>query len=297
MKILVTGASGLVGSKLTQELIRNNFEVVVFTRNPESYREKVKLPVEVVSTLGPELIETIDAIIALAGENIGSSRWTDSKKKLVLKSRVEGINGLKYAMSSAKKFPKIFISASAIGIYDQDGFLKEVCDQWEEAIFNVYSFYKNKQECRIVAIRTGVVMSLHGGALSKMIVPFKFGLGGILGNGEQYVSWIHEDDLIKIYILAINNSELKGAIDAVAPHPVTNKELTKTLGSLLHLPTLFPVPAFMLKIILGEMSSLLLNSCKITPEKIIQYGMIFDHPRITEALKALGVGEVKKFQK
>lgn len=295
MKILITGASGLVGSHLMIAFLRKNYEVIVHTRNPKSFREKFNYPVEIVSTLDPELFTDIDAVVALSGENVGQGRWTEQKKERILRSRLEGISQIKYAMSCAKKFPKIFISASAIGIYDQNGFLKKVCEEWEQAIFDVYSFMQDSSQTRVVAMRTGVVLSNSDGALAKMRIPIALGIGGPIGSGQQYVSWIHIEDLCNMYVYCVENDTVQGPIDAVSPHPVTNKELTKALGVLMKRPTFFYTPSFIIRLALGEMADLVINSCHITPEKIQNLGFSFLYPRLMEALKHLGVGEQKNF--
>lgn len=296
MKILITGASGFIGKALIPELLLKNHEIIIHTRNPEKYKSEFSWPIKVVDSFDIKIIEEVDAIIALAGENVGQGRWTSSKKDKILNSRVSSILDIKMAMQSAKKFPKIFISAAAIGIYDPPGsFLKEVCEKWEKEIFNIYSFLQNNTDTRVVAVRTGVVLGSDGGALEKMVMPIQWGVGGFLGDGNQYMSWIHIDDLVNIYITCLENPKINGSIDATAPNPVTNKEITRTLAKLLHRFVFLPAPSFILRIVLGEMSDLLLISSKIIPEKMLSLGFNFKYPQILEALKSLNIGELKQF--
>jgi uncharacterized protein (TIGR01777 family) len=295
MKILVTGSSGLVGSALIPFLKLGHHQVVKLVRARSTLKSD-----EVAWDLdkgidNPELLEGVDAVVHLAGENIASF-WTEKKKKQILESRVRGTKLLCQSLSRLKKPPEVLISASAIGYYgnraDQiltessskgEGFLADVCQQWEEAI-------KLAKEAgvRTICLRTGMVLSTQGGALKNMLIPFKWGLGGVFGSGKQYISWISIDDLIAIIYYGIRQKQLQGVVNAVSPNPVTNQEFTKTLASVLNRPAFLKIPTFVLNGIFGEMAEeLLVSSQRVIPEALEEKGFRFDHPVLKEALEAL----------
>lgn len=297
MKILMTGASGFVGSALTERFLREGHSLVLLSRSErKSPSPLIKFfrwdPLTQIAPL--EAFEGVEVVIHLAGENIGGGLWTESRKKLILESRVLGTRNLVLALQKlSSQKPRTFISMSGIGYYgdagDQlldessaagQGFLVEVVKQWEKELNQV------PQEVRTVALRTGMVISTaKGGALDKMIPLFRLGLGGKLGKGTQWVSWIHREDLVSV-ILFIMSSHLKGVVHAVSPHPCTNLDFTHALGSLVHRPTFFTVPQIGLKLILGEMSQLVLQSQRAVPKKLIESGFEFRYSKIKEAIEA-----------
>lgn len=282
-KILISGASGLVGSALKNSLTRKGHSVSTLVRHETKNKNEVQWnPQTGVKNL--EDLENFDAVIHLAGENIGDKRWTEEQKRKIRESRVQGTSVLKDSILNLKNPPKTFISASAIGFYGDrgnetldeasvvgTGFLPEVCREWENS-----SKPLAEKEIRLVYVRIGVVLAPNGGALAKMLFPFKMGVGGIIGNGKQVMSWIELEDLTEIFNFAVETEKVSGAINAVSPNPVTNFEFTKTLGKVLKRPTIFPLPAFVAKIVLGEMAQdLLLASTKVFPKRLQELGYKF----------------------
>ena len=278
MNIGISGSSGLVGSALKKYLEGEGHTTISLPRTFEN-------PID---------FSTIDAVIHLAGESIASGRWTPEKKARIEESRVLGTRQLAKQLASAKSSPSIFISASAIGYYGSredeildenssrgNDFLSDVCEKWEAATSEA-----EEAGIRTVKLRTGIVLSNRGGALQKMLPPFKFGGGGILGSGKQYMSWISLDDMVQGILHSIETESLVGPVNFVAPNPVTNYTFTKTLGKILHRPTFLPLPAFAARIIFGEMAdALLLSSTRVTPKKLVESGYTFKHENLQSALK------------
>lgn len=298
MKILITGATGFVGTKLCKKLETDGHQLVILSRNVHSAKEKLKLS-SAIFMEWPNFFESpdlkshqdIEGVIHLMGENIGDKRWSDDQKKMLYSSRVNSANSLINACTQNNINLKFFITASAIGIYptntaetltensrNGDGFLAKLCIDWENAINQLPS------SVRKVYMRTGVVLDQNGGALKKMLLPFKMGVGGIIGNGKQMMSWIHRDDIVNLYAMAVTNSNFTGAINACSPNPVSNYQFTKALGSALHRPTIFPVPEIALKVMFGEMSSIILDSQAVKSDKLASLGFQFKYPKIEEAL-------------
>jgi len=293
MKILISGASGLIGQEITFSLSTKGHQVLSLHRNttkkyPYWNIEKNKID------LGKEA--EIDVVINLAGENIAQGRWTAKKKNRILRSRIDGTKLIAEYFSKAQYKPKIIISGSAIGYYGNrneeildeksikgSGFLADVCSEWE-AVTEIAS----QSDIRVANLRFGMVLSSKGGALAKMLFPFKLGLGGIIGDGKQYMSWITVHDVVEIITHVINTETINGPVNVVSPEPVTNCQFTKALGKILHRPTIFPLPAIFAKIIFGEMAQeLLLTSTKVQPEKLLQSGYVFKDPTLEGALKSL----------
>lgn len=295
MRILVTGGSGFVGSSLVPFLVAKGYIVSklvysltpipgMLTWNPDK------------GQIDPVSLEGFDAVIHLAGENIADNRWSEEKKKKILDSRVIGTRLLCQTFAMLKQPPKVFISASAIGYYGcrgdtllteessgGQGFLAEVCREWEIA-----SQFASKIGIRVVNPRIGMILSADGGALKQMLLPFKFGLGGRLGNGQQYMSWIAIDDVVGALALALNRDSMKGPINVVAPQPITNAEFTRILGEVLHRPTLIPLPAFAARFAFGEMADeLLLCSARVAPKRLQDEGYQFLYPNLKDALQHL----------
>ncbi|RPI84999.1 MAG: TIGR01777 family protein, partial [Planctomycetaceae bacterium] len=237
----------------------------------------------------------LDAVVHLAGENIAGGRWTPARKGRIRDSRVKGTRMLCDALAQLATPPKVFVSASAIGYYGNrgdevlsetsppgSGFLADVCRDWESAVEPL----KNKGT-RIVNLRFGVILSAKGGALAQMLTPFKLGVGGILGNGRQYMSCLSLDDAVGIIRFALENDSLRGPVNAVCPQPVTNLEFTKALGRTLHRPTIIPLPAFAARLALGELAdALLLASARVVPDRLQAAGYSFRHADVESALKA-----------
>ncbi len=295
MKILISGASGLIGSALKTALRERGDRVLSLTRrNARNDSEITWDPSS--DTLDPTRLTNIDGVIHLAGENIASRRWSTAQKARIRDSRVRGTTLLAQTLASISPLPKVFISASAIGYYGNrkdeiltedsqpgEGFLPDVSIAWENA-----AKLATEAGIRTVHPRIGVVLSPEGGALGKMLVPFKLGLGGIVGSGNQYMSWITLDDLISLFLFAIDDKSISGAINTVSPTPVTNREFTKTLGRVLSRPTIFPLPAFAAKLALGEMAdALLLASTRVISSRLENTNFSFAHPHLEPALRHL----------
>jgi uncharacterized protein len=290
LKIAMTGASGLIGRQLKAYLQGAGHEIFPMNRRLKGERNEI-----VWSPKGfdPTPLEGMDAIIHLAGESIGS-RWTKSKKTRILQSRLEGTKTIAEAISQLSNPPTTLISASAIGFYGNrdsetltekaskgEGFLADVCEGWEQ------STQKAKDiGIRVIHPRIGIVISAQGGALQPMILPFSMGLGGVMGSGRQYMSWIGLDDVLDMFLWMLIDTRIEGIVNVTNPHPVTNKEFTDILGQVLKRPTFFPVPAFALKIILGEMAQgLILDGAKVTPQKAIDHDFQWRYNRLEESMR------------
>lgn len=277
MYILMTGSHGLVGTALVENLEAGGHQIKRLGRN-------LTEPIDFTG---------VDVVIHLAGESIAEGRWNQAKKDRIRTSRVDGTAALAKQLSETDNKPPVFLSASAIGFYGDcsaevlteqsklgTGFLPEVCQEWENA--------SKVDGTRVVQLRTGIVLSESGGALKKMLTPFKMGAGGILGSGKQYMSWIGLDDMVKAIRFIIDTPALEGPVNLVAPAPVTNHEFTKTLGSTLKRPTIAPMPAFAARILFGEMAdALLLSGSNVIPEKLQRAGYRFKHEKLTDALQEI----------
>ncbi len=296
MKILVTGSTGLIGSALVSSLIAGGHQVArLVRRKPKPGASEVHWDPSADFIDAPGL-NGFDAVVHLAGENIGEGRWTAQKKARIKNSRVEGTHLLAEGLAQVSNRPKVMVCSSAVGYYGNrgaeilredsppgKGFLAEVCVEWEAAAKPAIA-----KGIRVVYLRSGVVLSPNGGALAKMLLPFKMGVGGVIGSGDQYWSWIALDDTIGVIHFVLANDQFSGAFNAVAPNPVTNREFTKTLGRVLGRPTIFPMPAAAARIALGEMADeMLLGSTRVEPARLLAAGYKFKFPTLEAALRHL----------
>ena len=294
-KIAITGATGLVGSALAAVLSGKGNQVIPLRRGTrQSDSTDVFWEPSGQGIVDPKALGDIDTVVHLAGENIATARWTDAQKQKIRVSRVDATRNLVRSFANCEKRPSTFICASAIGFYGDrgseemtessapgSGFLPEVCRDWEAAAAEA-----EELGIRVVRVRIGVVLSPEGGALAKMLTPFRLCAGGIVGNGKQYWSWIGLSDLVHILEEAITNTALRGAVNAVSPNSVTNREFTTALAKVLRRPALFPLPAFVAKIMLGEMADdLLLGSTRVVPEVLNQSGFEFQYADLEACLR------------
>lgn len=281
MKILISGASGLVGSSLVESLFERGHTIRPLQRHKEKSWGRLWNTDELDAAADPE---PFDAVIHLAGENVAGGRWTAARKEKILRSRVDGTWELVDYISQLNRRPKVLVCASAIGYYGNcgdtivdessplgSGFLAEVCRQWEETAVKA-----EVAGIRVVNMRFGMILSLRGGALHKMLPAFRLGLGGVVGNGEQYISWISIRDLTEIVQFIIDHDSLSGPVNVVTPTPVTNRDFTKTLGKVLNRPTIMPAPAFLVRLLFGEMADeMLLSSTRVMPTRLLEAGYRF----------------------
>jgi uncharacterized protein (TIGR01777 family) len=288
MKILISGSSGLIGTALTTYLQAQGFEVGRLLRHKQDEHPYWNIEQSIFHL---KEFSNPDVIINLAGENIANGRWTEKKKQQLIDSRIQTTQLLSQHFKNNR--PKLFMSASAIGFYGErgetvvdeesnagDDFVSKLAVQWEESCQSIES-----PETRLVKIRTGIVLSKHGGALAKMIPPFKFGLGGTIGSGKQYMSWIDINDFCHAILFIIQKPELSGPVNLVSPTPVTNKFFSHALSKQLKRPCLFPLPSIIVKLLFGEMGKeLLLASTKVQPTKLLKAGFQFEYDFLQESL-------------
>jgi uncharacterized protein (TIGR01777 family) len=292
-RILVSGSSGLIGTALLRSLRASGSEVVCLIRGTASGQGQIAW--DPARPLTPESISGFDAVIHLAGESI-VGRWTEAKKNCIRETRVQGTRHLAEALAAAPQRPQLLISASAIGYYGDrgeellredsaagEGFLPEVCREWERATEPA-----TKAGIRAAQMRFGVVLSSSGGALQKMLLPFRMGVGGNMGNGRQWLSWVDIDDLVGAVQHIIDTETLQGPVNVVGPNPVRNAEFTKTLASVLWRPAIFPMPAFAARLVFGQMGDeLLLASQRVEPAKLLASGYVFQKPDLRSALEGI----------
>jgi uncharacterized protein (TIGR01777 family) len=293
MKVLISGSHGLVGSTLIKSLESDGQEVVRLVRHPPTGAPEIEWSPERYS-IALARLEGFDAVIHLAGESIAEGRWNEEKKRRIRESRVKGTRLLSDSLANIKHPPKSFLCASAIGYYGNrgdeiltessppgDDFLAEVCVEWEKA-----SEEAVQKGIRTVNLRFGIILDSKGGALAKMLPPFRMGVGGKIGAGRQWMSWIALDDVVGAIKRALTNETLSGPVNFVAPNPVTNREFTKTLGKVLSRPTLFSIPAFGARLAFGEMAdALLLSSQRVEPERLKKAGYQFRYSELKGALR------------
>jgi uncharacterized protein (TIGR01777 family) len=293
MKVLITGASGFIGRELQHALREKGHDLLLASRGEPRDISWVQWSVDE-GFADPKRLEGIDAVIHLAGESISGLRWTDEKKKAIRDSRVIGTRNVVDAISELDQRPSVLIAASAVGFYGDRGdeiltetsksgktFLADVCREWEAE-----SRRAEDSGVRTVLLRTGLVMSKEGGALGTMLLPFKMGLGGVIGDGKQWMSWISLDDHINVITSALENESVRGAVNSVSPEPVMNEEFTKVMGEVLYRPTFIPVPEFAVHLMLGEMGEeLLLNSERVIPKRLTDLGFKFKFGDLKKAIE------------
>jgi uncharacterized protein (TIGR01777 family) len=302
MKILVSGAGGFIGSALAPFLTTGGHEVLRLSRSKPEHDESVVQWNPLHREIDLSSLNGVHAVVHLAGENLGARRWSRQKKDRIRTSRIDGTRFLCESLAKLPDPPRVFVSASAVGYYgnrgDQvldeasppgAGFLSEVCRGWEDATEPA-----REKGIRVVNLRIGRVLSPAGGPLAQMLPAFKAGLGGPFGSGDQQVSWISIDDLVGLVLFVLGQDQLDGPVNAVTPHPVTNRELTKTLGKLLQRPTALARPVFTARWALGEVADeLLLTSARVKPSKLLGAGYEFRHPNLDTALRHM-LGKTEK---
>jgi len=296
MKVTVSGATGRVGRHLVAALKARGDDVVALSRDPDKAGEQLGVKAYAWDlkdeAVPKEALLGRDAVVHLAGEDVGQ-RWNKEIKAEILDSREKGTRNMVHSIFETKPRPKTLVCASAAGYYGDRGsevvdeaepsgsdWLSEVCARWERQAETA------KVGTRLVIVRTGIVLDADGGALAKMLPPFKAGVGGPIGSGKQYMPWIHLDDLIGIYLAAIDNQAFHGPINASAPEPATNKDFAKALGHAIKRPALAPVPGIAIKAMYGEMSQIVLKGVRMVPGRAAELGYEFQHPDLGEALRS-----------
>ena len=296
MKVTVSGATGRVGRHLVAALKARGDDVVALSRDPDKAGEQLGVKAYAWDlkdeAVPKEALLGRDAVVHLAGEDVGQ-RWNKEVKAEIIDSREKGTRNMVHSIFETKPRPKTFVCASAAGYYGDRGsevvdeaepsgsdWLSEVCARWERQAETA------KVGTRLVIVRTGIVLDADGGALAKMLPPFKAGVGGPIGSGKQYMPWIHLDDLIGIYLAAIDTQDFHGPINASAPEPATNKDFAKALGHAIKRPALAPVPGIAIKAMYGEMSQIVLKGVRMVPGRAAELGYEFQHPDLGEALRS-----------
>jgi uncharacterized protein len=301
MRVLVTGATGLIGPRLVRRLSERGDEVTVLSRDPARAAAKLGGVTaerwDLMSEPAPaQALEGRDAVVHLAGEPV-AQRWTESRQRAMRDSRIVGTGNLVEGMRTAQASPGVLISSSAAGFYGDrgderldesapagTGFLAELCQAWEAAAQSA-----RELGARIVCVRTGIVLDRHGGALAKMLPPFRLGVGGPVAGGRQYMPWIHIDDLVDLFVAALDDDRYAGPVNGSAPEPVTNAEFSRALGRALHRPAVMPVPALALRLLYGEMAQIVTEGQRAVPARALELGHAFAHADLDQALRsALG---------
>lgn len=299
MRVLITGGSGFVGQRLCRQLVEQGHEVQVVSRSPHQVRDRLPDNCDIRDSAQAFIESPPDALVNLAGEPIAAKRWSDEQKTKLISSRVAVTEQLvalcEQLKANGQPLPKVMVSGSAMGYYGAQGkrvvseetmpndeFAHRLCKQWEAAAKPIEGM-----GVRLAIVRIGLVLEAGGGSLEKMLPPFKLGLGGRFGSGEQFMPWIHRDDLVAAILFLIGQEGLSGAFNGSAPHPVTNGTFTKTLASHLNRPAIFPVPACVLEAGFGEMSRLLLTGADMRPARLEEAGFSFQYPTLDKALEAI----------
>lgn len=296
MIVAITGSSGLIGTALNTALEADGHAVRRIVRRAVRDADREILWDLAAGTIESTKLSGIDAIVHLAGENLAAHRWTKDTKTRIRDSRINSTRLLCETLAGLASKPSVLVSASAVGYYGDRGdepvdesspsgrgFLSELCQQWEAETHPA-----RDADVRVVNVRLGVVLSPDGGALAKMLTPFKLGLGGVIGSGRQYLSWITLDDTVRVIQFSLGAAAVWGPVNAVAPQPVTNREFTKTLGRVLGRPTIFPMPAFAARLAFGEMADeMLLSGVRVEPQALRSAGFEFRHPELEPALQGM----------
>lgn len=295
MNILLTGGTGLIGSGLVN-LWRGQHQLWVLSRSANKVTDLFGADIKAVTSLTQVDFNQLDAVVNLAGEPIADKRWTAQQKQRLCHSRWDLTEQLVSAINAAKTPPSVFISGSAIGIYGRQQatligedfthyhaeFTHQLCQRWEQIALQASS-----EHTRVCLLRTGIVLAVNGGALKKMYLPFKLGLGGPVASGEQYMSWVHINDVLRIIDFLLLQPTLSGVFNVTAPTPVTNAEFSRSLAKTLHRPAILPMPAFVLQLMLGEMADLLLTGQRVIPANLIKAGFEFQFDTLPGALQDL----------
>lgn len=301
MKIVIAGATGLIGGSLTKSLIGSGHTVVVLTRNVQggTISPPPHLHVEYwdgkSAGVWQRQIEDADAVINLAGESLGARRWTRSRKRVLVSSRLEPTTALVNAMEVSRTKPGVFVNASAVGYYGPvdvghvvegspsgDDFTSTLCVQWEQAALAAQAL-----GVRVVLLRSGIVLDPRGGALQKMILPFRLFAGGPLGSGDQWLPWIHKEDEVGAICFLLEHEGVSGPVNLAAPESVTMRMFCRSLGNVMKRPSIMRVPSFVLRALLGEMAEIVLAGQRVVPEKLLQMGFKFRFPELNDALNDL----------
>ncbi len=301
MKVVLAGGTGFIGSALIEAMLARGDKVVLLTRDLHAaqlrWDGKVDARLWNARDPGPWVmaVNGADAVVNLAGESVAGARWTPERKLALIKSRIDSTRDIVAAITAATERPLVLVNASAVGYYGEEpegecaedapqgtDFLAALCGQWERE-----ARAAEKLEVRVAMTRFGVVLGKEGGALAKMLTPFKIGVGGPLGSGRQPFPWIHIDDAVGAILFALDNAKLDGPVNVTAPEARTNAEFTKSLGRALRRPVFLPAPAFAVRLALGEMSALLLKGQRATPQKLLACGYAFRHPTLDGALTSL----------
>lgn len=295
MHIMITGGTGFIGKALCQELLAQGHTLYVVSRKPDQVNRILGRPVNAATDPMLWRDQPIDMMINLAGAPIADARWSESRKAELLQSRLGPTRQLVRFAAEASHKPKVLISGSAIGYYGahgdeavsetseaHDDFAHQLCLQWEAEALAV-----REQGVRVCLLRTGLVLGPDGGMLARLLTPFKLGLGGRLGTGQQYMPWVHRDDLIAAILFLMQREDLDGAFNGTAPTPVRNATFSRVLAGTLRRPLLMPVPACVLRLALGEMSDILLTGAKVVPDRLQKAGFEFRYPTLKPALEAI----------
>ena len=301
MRILLSGGTGFIGLALLRRLLDEEHTIILLCRNPKKVQDFSSPHLHIITwdtfrdNPCHEQFENLDAIINLAGENIAAKRWSVPQKEKIRESRLQTLRNLIKLISKQENKPSVFIQASAVGYYGNissedvlethssgHDFLAQVCVDVENETKKIEQY-----KIRTVCLRIGVVLEKHGGALSRMLLPFQLFLGGPLGHGRQWFPWIHRDDLIHIILFVLSHSSIRGPVNAVAPDAVSMKRFCEEWGHALHRPSWIPVPAIILRILLGEMSQIVLTGQKVVPQILLDHQYAFQYPKLPQALQAI----------
>lgn len=306
MRIIISGGSGMVGSRLARELAKDGHEVIILSRSPGKNRDRFGPGIKVVGWDGKtaagwgSLADGADAIVNLVGENLAGdhlipSRWTETRKHAILESRLQPGHAIVEAVQQAQTKPRLLIQSSAVGYYGprgdekitegaghKDDFLSQVCVQWEASTEAVETV-----GVRRIIIRSGIILDKDQGSLPRMTMPFTFFVGGPIGSGKQWISYISIDDEVKAIRFLLEEEEAEGVYNLTTPNPVTNKEFENAIGKVTNRPSWFPVPAFLMKLLFGEMSMVLLEGQRVLPERLLEAGFEFDYPDAVSSLQAV----------